>query len=143
MGSFYNVFVIYLSEVYMTTINDESERKAFISAYCDYLSGYTDAFKEQANAIYDLKLELGSDLLLFFKAGVNCGRASMPSIPEGWQPIETAPKDQHIIGYWDIYTRPSVMWWNFRGVCFESDMDKNEHPSHWMPLPSLPTEQTK
>lgn len=55
-----------------------------------------------------------------------------------WQPIATAPKDRHIIGYWHGYKRPCVMWWNIADEAFESLMDKDEQPSHWIPLPTNP-----
>jgi hypothetical protein len=60
------------------------------------------------------------------------------TLESSWQPIETAPKDRHIIGYWNIYKRPCVMWWNFADEAFESFSDRNEYPSHWMPIPSNP-----
>lgn len=55
-----------------------------------------------------------------------------------WQPIATAPKDTYIIGYWSIYKRPCVMWWNIADGAFESLMEKNEQPSHWISLPTNP-----
>lgn len=56
-----------------------------------------------------------------------------------WQPIQTAPKDgTPIIGHWEGYKRPCVMWWNFADKAFESWADRNEEPSHWMPLPKFP-----
>ncbi|HEX2753685.1 MAG TPA: hypothetical protein VHP34_11395 [Alphaproteobacteria bacterium] len=59
--------------------------------------------------------------------------------PVAWQPISTAPKDgTNIIGFWRIYKRPSVMWWNFKDGAFESWADRREEPSHWMPLPPAP-----
>lgn len=59
-----------------------------------------------------------------------------------WQPIETAPKDDHIIGYWECYKRPCVMWGNHADQAFESWADRKETPSHWMPIPSPPTTTT-
>ena len=55
-----------------------------------------------------------------------------------WQPIESALKDVPIIGWWSGYKRPCVMWWNLADQAFESWTDRNEDPTHWMPLPSPP-----
>jgi hypothetical protein len=55
-----------------------------------------------------------------------------------WQSIPTAPKDTYIIGYWSGYKRPCVMWWNIADGSFESLMDKNVRPSHWIALPTNP-----
>lgn len=60
-----------------------------------------------------------------------------------WQSIKTAPKDGHIIGWWEGYKRPCVMWWNEVDQAFESWADRNESPSHWMPLPTPPTGHSK
>jgi hypothetical protein len=58
---------------------------------------------------------------------------------DGWQPIATAPRDgTPIIGHWCGYKRPCVMWWNFADEAFESWTDRNEDPSHWLPLPPKP-----
>ena len=43
-----------------------------------------------------------------------------------WQPIESAPKDVPIIGWWSGYKRPCVMWWNLADQAFESWTDRNE-----------------
>jgi hypothetical protein len=66
---------------------------------------------------------------------------------EGWQPIETAPKDGHevIIATWGSAGRCCA------DVCYWSDDDYNDlgpswrfwrwsmlTPTHWMPLPSPP-----
>ncbi|MFC5551782.1 3'-5' exonuclease [Massilia aerilata] len=56
-----------------------------------------------------------------------------------WQPISTAPKDAYIIGYWEGYKRPCVMWWNVVDQAWESHMDSHEQPSRWLPLPPHPT----
>ena len=58
----------------------------------------------------------------------------------GWQPIETAPKDgNHVIAFWPGYKRPCIMWWNKADQAFESESDRNEAPTHWMPLPHPPS----
>lgn len=69
--------------------------------------------------------------------------APQPAIPEGWQPIETAPKGVHVLlaaefdgpgdwrikigGYWDGV-------WHIYGGTWS--------PTHWMPLPNPPKEPT-
>jgi len=59
-----------------------------------------------------------------------------------WQTIDTAPRDgTPIIGFWEGYKRPCVMWWNFADGAFESFADRNEEPSHWLPLPERPDHQ--
>lgn len=76
-----------------------------------------------------------------------------------WQPIETAPKDQVVllwrpnayglakcdIGNWDddkYAKRPKPYWRSFLGCVRVSQM-RNWYPTHWQPLPQLPTQPTK
>lgn len=67
-----------------------------------------------------------------------------------WQPIETAPKDQWILGWSQKRNRVDMWKWDdqkynkhpkpycedaFRmGVCF----DREHQPTHWQPLPNPP-----
>ncbi len=66
-----------------------------------------------------------------------------------WQPIETAPKDQHILEYrptsyhpigissWTKTARGLQFWARWSG---ETQVWNIENaPTHWMPLPDLPT----
>jgi len=71
----------------------------------------------------------------------------------GWQPIETAPKDGEVIllvedgdvtaGMWCVYGCDGL-WMDTRGIGHEFDVwGKGEirNPTHWMPLPKVPEEQ--
>ena len=61
-----------------------------------------------------------------------------PAIPEGWQPIETAPKDCSDFLAYNPMTRKHVVvfWkhdaWIFPELVFSSSI------THWMPLPAAP-----
>lgn len=62
---------------------------------------------------------------------------------QSWQPIETAPKGEHVLLYdpsWEGDV-PNIYIGGWTGscwcVCHEADMDVIE-PTHWMPLPSPP-----
>ena len=70
--------------------------------------------------------------------------------PQGWQPIETAPKDGTAILLWWPYwssSRAIVGWWAPRQPdlgwsAWESSYQGNcPGPTHWMPLPEPPTEE--
>ena len=65
-----------------------------------------------------------------------------------WLPIETAPKDKTMIllassrveiGNWDDdkYARKPKPYWN-RYSAFGKTSERENNPTHWMPLPSLP-----
>lgn len=64
--------------------------------------------------------------------------------PDGWQPIETAPKDgTKILGtngewlhtiYWSNYRHTDDNYWNSGGIPFRD-------ATHWMPLPAAPDAQ--
>ena len=67
-----------------------------------------------------------------------------PDVPEGWQPIETAPKDCRILigreghpwvysGFWSDRSRH---WSTGYGA-----MDYFDSPTHWMPLPAAPKKE--
>ncbi len=60
--------------------------------------------------------------------------------PEGWRPIETAPKDgTKIVG---MNARGEVfrVWWFLfeEGHDWQDDWDSEQRPTHWMPLPAAP-----
>ena len=85
---------------------------------------------------------------------VTCGEiaCSCPTAPrvEGWQPIETAPKDgtpilSHKAGVWAM---PMIVCWldgpgigepAWRQYDAEPSIVRR-HPTHWMPLPTPPRE---
>jgi len=70
---------------------------------------------------------------------------SAPTIPEGWQPIETAPKDGteiiawgehlgHLVVGWDDTTQgPDFNWATADGLNYHKDAF-----AYWMPLPEAP-----
>lgn len=62
-------------------------------------------------------------------------------VEDGWQPIETAPKDgTRLLACWDI-NEPSygVVWWE-DGSWVEYDADNRvSDPTHWRPLPVSPS----
>jgi hypothetical protein len=75
------------------------------------------------------------------------------SSPSGWQPIETAPKDQDVLlyckargvvrGRWeDCYfaRKPRPYWTNDREALFGVSGTRNDQPTHWMPLPPAPNQ---
>lgn len=69
-----------------------------------------------------------------------------------WQPIETAPDDREILlfcggkvttGSWDldIYRKnPKPHWRTIRGTVYGKLWEKDNQPTHWMPLPDPPKE---
>lgn len=85
-----------------------------------------------------------------------------------WQPIETAPKDRAVLGFWQSMEgrRDHVdrIWWDatFHAEGWDDEEDEpayrgawtagrvaswgyeeyaEEHPTHWMPLPKGPGSQ--
>jgi hypothetical protein len=63
-------------------------------------------------------------------------------LTDKWQPIETAPKDEMILGYADgmmrlLFFEGGV--WKLVGATIEANWFE---ATHWMPLPSPPMEQT-
>ena len=73
-------------------------------------------------------------------------------VVDGWQPIETAPKDgsnilllrggRCVVGYWDTdkyAKRPKPYWSHDCERIFGTREAKSNPPSHWMPLPAAPT----
>lgn len=66
----------------------------------------------------------------------------LSAIGEGWQPIETAPKDKHILSFHPGWGPVEVNWeWgddeDYEGwIATHADQDFS--PTHWMPLPAPP-----
>jgi len=65
-------------------------------------------------------------------------------VREGWQPIETAPKDDKVMVllYWPHWcSRRAIIgyWANGYGWCADEALsDQGIDPTHWMPLPQPP-----
>jgi hypothetical protein len=81
--------------------------------------------------------------------------SSPPERSEGWQPIETAPKDGTRVdlcakSWLPAFDRfeskrfPDCVWMKGDPMCNRSpywlNLAKDWHPTHWMPLPALPPE---
>ena len=68
---------------------------------------------------------------------------------QGWQPIETAPKDGTLVLMW-FGTAYVGMWngslkhgaWEINCLCCNGIQDRPE-PTHWQPLPPAPVEVTR
>ena len=68
-----------------------------------------------------------------------------PAAPQGWQPIETAPKDGTQIDVWcpdaDDGYRVADAWVDHAGnwrCCFDNNVRWARQPTHWQPLPVPP-----
>ena len=73
----------------------------------------------------------------------------------GWQPIESAPKTpgdfskrHYLLGWCPDDTAPDggdcrIVWWepHMEGGIWFGDRDLKERPTHWMPLPTPPSEE--
>ena len=59
--------------------------------------------------------------------------------PDGWQPIETAPKDGLVVLVYPNYHCAVTCGYYVKGT-WRDDLDKNFEiePTHWMPLPEPP-----
>ena len=61
---------------------------------------------------------------------------------EEWRKIETAPKDDYLIGYDPGLKRPFIMLWNVPAQRFIAlDGYGDETPSHWMQIPPIPKDE--
>lgn len=56
---------------------------------------------------------------------------------EEWQPIETAPKDQHILIYTPHLACQIVGWWSANSGWGNNAFERVK-ATHWMPLPESP-----
>ena len=63
----------------------------------------------------------------------------------GWMPIETAPKDgSEILGYLFEDYSPQPIYWAEGALGWYSDVTcKYVSPTHWMPLPNLPEQDSE
>lgn len=84
------------------------------------------------------------------QAAIEAYRAAMREAGEGWQPIETAPRDGAPVLLWlpdADRGQPSVecaqwwgdCWWTNGGPNAGQDMDEWAKATHWMPLPNPPS----
>lgn len=73
------------------------------------------------------------------------GLASQPLEPVQWQPIETAPKDRHVLGV--VMGEARLIRWGktshvpMYGFCLADQGPEDFdicNPTHWMPLPEPP-----
>lgn len=66
---------------------------------------------------------------------------------QGWQPIETAPKDGTPVLVWDGSDAMVSYWSNVTGLDGDGEWHTwalcAEQPTHWMPLPQPPKEGPK
>ncbi|MFS2049748.1 hypothetical protein ACEN9J_02790 [Variovorax sp. Varisp41] len=83
--------------------------------------------------------------------------AAPKAVAQGWQSIETAPKDElyrdgtnaygeHILAWWPGTLKPArVRWWfsDSGASNFLADGGYAVFPTHWQPLPSAPSEEKK
>jgi hypothetical protein len=79
-----------------------------------------------------------------FAASYAAMRSAAPASVEGWQPIETAPKDGEQILTYSPMGRCSVRIW---GEGDDGEMAwlpriRGCFPTHWQPLPEPPKEQS-
>lgn len=76
--------------------------------------------------------------------------AGSPPPPSGWQPIETAPKDGHVVlvllpssdipysAFWGDKKRRQVDWDRSWRMAWDHSLIPDA-PTHWMPPPDSPT----
>jgi hypothetical protein len=60
---------------------------------------------------------------------------------QGWQPIESAPRDGGHIDVWANGLRYADAYWDGEGFAVLDSTGYGvevEHPTHWMPLPASP-----
>ncbi len=67
---------------------------------------------------------------------------AVPAAPQGWQPIETAPKDKRsVVLYWPHWSHTPVVGYIDkvgRWACEAASSTDGPDPTHWMPLPDPP-----
>lgn len=63
-----------------------------------------------------------------------------PTRQDGWQPIETAPKDgTHFLALTKRHRWPVLAYWRKDEISMEySGIDVTSWVTHWMPLPAPP-----
>lgn len=89
------------------------------------------------------------DIVALEDAAFEAGKDAAPSAPEGWQPIETAPRDRTAIilalkgarvtvGHW---LDNSKTQWPWQGWSTDAGPMIEAKVTHWRPLPSPPGEK--
>lgn len=120
--------------------------------------------REVSHVTFHRSLPAGTKL--YTEQTVRALLAAAPSMPQEWLPIESAPKDKTILlgyrnshGHWrtlrgEWFTREEIdeYWEDPDGVepgWFETSVEADDvpnvwrtKPTHWMPLPQPPKEQT-
>ena len=110
---------------YVNTLEAGRDRIIFLGGKCDTVE----------------KMEASDPWLISARAAI----AALQAEPQGWRPIETAPKDAHALLWIDIVIgQPLVV----QGCWFHDDdadekgwidLDGNVlNATHWMPLPAPP-----
>lgn len=84
---------------------------------------------EGVQTLYLTTLEQGN--------GTQAGLSPAASV---WHPIDTAPKNGHILGFDPHMKQPFVMWWNFADEGWEVSGSAffDEEPTLWTEIPSPP-----
>lgn len=56
-----------------------------------------------------------------------------------WQPIETAPRQERLVGCVEGIECPFEMWFNKASNCFEANtFEEPPAPTHWLAMPDKP-----
>lgn len=115
--------------------------------------GETPTVEEATNRLYDHLRCAGEPPDPEFSADVAKLIAAVRSAPplaesvEGWQPIETAPKDGTEILIWGIglccssavcWLSHDIDWWHVEDGKHGPWPIRGASPTHWMPLPAPP-----
>lgn len=90
-----------------------------------------DPLMKEAKASVELSLKKP------VKAQCHC--ASGGKCKQGWQPIETAPKDGIDVLLFEDGKQYVASWSETAGGQFFNDAEHQHNPTHWMPLPKPPT----
>jgi hypothetical protein len=136
-----------------------------LSPYLDCHKCEVATIRARLNDQFPLAAKLYPDSLWgAYNEGVLAQQAA-PAIPEGWQPIETAPKD----GTYIMLTNGVNVaqgWWEHQEPCIRENRDTmgnyidqqeddgfddwldceggmQQSPTHWMPLPPAPEGEKK
>ena len=122
-------------------------------------------YDDETHCRFDAESDGGICHPLYTEQQVRELLAAAPSLPQGWLPIESAPRDKTILlgyrnshGHWrtlrgDWFSREEIdeMWEEPDGVepgWFETSVEADDvpnvwrtNPTHWMSLPQPPKEQ--
>jgi hypothetical protein len=136
-------------EAFMTT--DKLPTEAMIEAGCE-------AMAKVHSAMRDRNLSDEPECMDDFDEGDVCREiylameAVRPPVGEGWQPIETAPKDERYIlvcgpegvdvACWDSHWGDGA-WLRYQTAEYDNNDANVASPTHWMPLPEPPAMQSR